>query len=121
MTTWFILCASFGFVLTVCFAPSLLCLWKPHVYGGWEQVSLKYERRSCCRCLSAQHRKDPNWARVTAPRPNTAPTAETVELSSVRCGTGTTEIPRVSSGALSSMPVPPQVAGAGHAVMDHET
>lgn len=114
-----VLCFLIGLLLTVVFGPTLLCLKFPHKWTPWRHVSIKYEERHCRRCLRNEHRKDAFWLRITAPPQDTLLFAETAPLSLVRFGTGTTEIPRLMSGALSYMPAPPRVAGDGHVVLDH--
>lgn len=114
-----------GIALILMYGASFKCLTtKEHKYDTWWPDGIKLERRNCVRCLRTEYRKSETWERINTPHhpfeasgPPTAPIAMP-PFPSYR--TGTAEIPRTRSGGLASTPTPPQVAGPGHAVLDHE-
>lgn len=109
---------------------ALICVgWGPlvcvtrrhHAFGPWLRRGLREDERMCRTCGIRQRRENAQWSQWLAPPPPaTPPFAETAteELASLR--TGTSEIPRLSNGALTITPVPPRVAGKGHAVLAPE-
>lgn len=110
-----------GTLLTVTFGPTFLCLKYPHKYGPWELVSIKYERRTCRRCLTSDYRKGEFWERITTPPPpSTSHIAMTADERFPLQRHGTDQIPRLTNGALSLTPAPPVIAGGRHVVLDHE-
>jgi len=115
-------CFLVGTLLTVVFGPSLLCLKYPHKFGPWYLVSIKYEQRTCRRCLTAQYRKDWFWHKITsAAEPSTSLIAMTADERFPLQRTGTTgATSRTTTGEQWCMPAPPVIAGGRHVVLDHE-
>lgn len=95
---------------------------RKHVWGEWKRESLAYDINHCRVCGMKGYRENPRWAGLvgTDLQQGSSPFAETAELPLRSSETGTSEIPRLSNGALTLIPVPPVIHGGRHAVLDHE-